>query len=721
MKFRLAFFFFMTCTSAILLSQTGSLKGKILNASGQPIQSVNILVKELGVGDASDANGNYKISSLPYGKYSVRFSSIGFKERNEAVIIDKEVTELNISMFESAIITDNVVVTASKYEQKLNELSVSAELMNKDFLEKKDFTKLDEALRYVPGVNFTLDQVSIRGSSGYSRGAGTRVLTAIDGIPIYTADTGEIIWEVIPIHEIQRIEVIKGASSSLYGSNAIGGVINVITNEIPDKPLTYFKMYGGLYDAPKYDEWDWSKQNRKFNVLTIGHANQINNIGYSFSLKRLENEGYRQNDFYKRYIAYLKFNFKFSTTGSIKFFANHYDQQKGDFIYWKNSYQALIPRDEDQGQKVFSNRTMIGAVASDVVSNDLIWNFKSSYYRNSWRDQTSSSNNSTSHLIRNEASITYTGFENIISIFGIEFSNGKVESNIFGNPTSYSPGIYLQTEYSEINNLHLIGGVRYDLTKINSLASSSAISPKIGLNYQISDQLFLRSSAGTAFRAPSLAEVFTSTTASGITIKPNPSLKSEKNYSFEFGVKYFPIKNISLDLAVFHNEYDELIEPGIDTDGKIRFNNVTGAKIQGVEFTSSFPVYFENLKASINYLYLNTKDYAKGTVLKYRPRHMVSASMDYTFSFFETGLDFRFWKKVEQIDFELIQLGLVPDGEKRSDVYVLDYRLAAPFNIFDQGFKAALNINNIFNYSYVEMIGNLSPIRNISLSLETKF
>ncbi len=715
-------FFFMIIFSSSALSQTGILHGKILNKSGEPIQSVNVIVKELGIGAASDANGNYKIANIPFGKYTVRFSSIGFKERNESVVINKEITEVNITMFESAIVTDNVVVTASKYEQQINELPVSAEVLGKNFLAKKDFTKLDDALRYAPGVHFTLDQVSIRGSSGYSRGAGTRVLTAIDGIPIYTADTGEIIWEVIPVHEIERIEIIKGASSSIYGSNAIGGVINVITNEIPDEPLTYFKMLGGMYDSPKYAEWDWSKQYRRFNVLTLGHANKIDNIGYSFSLKRLENDGYRQNDFYKRYIAYMKVHFKFSPTGAIKFFANHYDQTKGDFLYWKNSYQALTPRDEDLGQHVFSNRTMLGVLVSDVITNELIWNFKSSYYRNSWEDETTSKNNSTSHLFRNEASITYSGFENFISIFGLEISNGKVESNIFGSPTSLAPAVYLQTEYSGITDLHLIAGVRYDLNKINTLSSSSAISPKIGMNYKISEKLFLRSSAGTAFRAPSLAEVFTSTTASGITIKPNPALVSEKNYSFEIGAKYLPLENLTIDVAAFHNEYDNLIEPGIDpADGKVRFDNVSGAKIQGVEFTSSFPLYFEDLNLSLNYLYLNTRDYAKATVLKYRPRHTASASLNFVYSFIETGFDFRFWKKVEQIDFELIQLGLVPDGEKRVDVYVADFRIAAPFTLFKQGFKATLNINNLANYTYVEMIGNLSPIRNISLSLETKF
>ena len=112
-----------------------------------------------------------------------------------------------------------------------------------DEFSKKNISNLENALRYVPGVNMTEDQISIRGSSGYSRGAGSRVLLALDGIPFYTGDTGETIWEMIPTAVIKRVEIIKGAASSLYGSTAIGGVINVITNDIPKNPPTFFKVF----------------------------------------------------------------------------------------------------------------------------------------------------------------------------------------------------------------------------------------------------------------------------------------------------------------------------------------------------------------------------------------------------------------------------------------------------------------------------------------------
>ena len=132
---------------------------------------------------------------------------------------------------------------------------------------------MEDALRYVPGINMVDDQISIRGSSGYSRGTGSRVLLALDGLPFYTGDTGETIWEAIPTTEIKRVEIIKGAASSLYGSSAIGGVINAISRDISPYPVTTLNGFTGLYDQPYYQGWNWSGEMRPFNGLTIAHSN----------------------------------------------------------------------------------------------------------------------------------------------------------------------------------------------------------------------------------------------------------------------------------------------------------------------------------------------------------------------------------------------------------------------------------------------------------------
>ena len=149
--------------------------------------------------------------------------------------------EVNFQLEPTSYQYDQLVITANKHSQDLREVAASGYVIDSKIFSERGYQKIDDAFRYVPGVTMTLDQISIRGSSGYSRGAGTRVLVAMDGIPIYTPDTGEIIWELIPITEIERVEILKGATSSLYGSSAIGGVINIISKEITTNPVSYFK------------------------------------------------------------------------------------------------------------------------------------------------------------------------------------------------------------------------------------------------------------------------------------------------------------------------------------------------------------------------------------------------------------------------------------------------------------------------------------------------
>ena len=284
-----------------IAAQTYSVSGRITDTENKPLVGVNIIVTGTATGTSSDENGEYKIRNLPNGNYRIRYSAVGYGDVVRNVLINNNPVYLNIIMVEKAVETQQVIVTAGKREQYISDLPVSADVIHSDEFSKKNFSNLENALRYVPGVNMTEDQISIRGSSGYSRGAGSRVLLALDGIPFYTGDTGETIWEMIPTPVIKRVEIIKGAASSLYGSTAIGGVINVITNDIPEKPLTFIKSYIGTYSNPSFSEWKWSGENRYFNGLTIAHAQNFGLFGIEVSLTRLGDMSYRQSGFSHKY------------------------------------------------------------------------------------------------------------------------------------------------------------------------------------------------------------------------------------------------------------------------------------------------------------------------------------------------------------------------------------------------------------------------------------
>lgn len=704
----------MLIFSAVVFPQTFEITGRVTDPEFTPIPIVNVYLVNTTFGDATDEKGYFQIKNIPAGNYELEISAIGYSKKRQKITVDKNI-KMDFILIPEAIKTDEIIVTAGKYEQKKSELPVSTEIIYGTKLIERNFRNLESAMRFVPGVNMTEDQISIRGSSGYSRGAGARALVTIDGLPFYTGDTGEIVWEMIPTTEIQRVEIVKGAASSLYGSSAIGGVVSAITRDISSYPRTMINAYYGFYDKPYYKEWDWSGEYRPFNGVTVSHSNSFDNFGFNISLTRLEDLSYRRDDFSKKYIGFLKMQYAFNPKSSLIFLVNSFNKRAGNFLYWKDSRNALINSEFVSANRIETNRYLLGLVYKNLLSDQTVFFLKGSYYRNNFSDNSIPSNVSTSSLYRLEAQITSGLSKNIILTSGAEVIPAKVNSTLFGNPTSFSAGLYSVADISFDFPLLISIGLRYDYGKLDSLEASGSLSPKIGFNYKLFDNLILRSSLGTGFRNPTLAEAFTSTSTSGITVKPNPKIRPERNLTFEFGVNYSYHSLFEIDFALFQNEYYKMIEASVDPgDGLIFFDNLLRARIQGFEIGNTLNIIPGILKSGFAYTYLNSKDVEEGTALKYRPKHSFTGSVEFYNWHFGLGIFFRYQSRVEEIDDELIDLGIVRDGNLRVPVYQTDINLS--YELISLGLPATvyLNAKNIFNYNYVELVGNLKPIRNFS-------
>ncbi|MEJ2105449.1 MAG: TonB-dependent receptor, partial [Ignavibacteriaceae bacterium] len=436
---------------------------------------------------------------------------------------------------------------------------------------------------------------------------------------------------------------------------------------------------------PYYSEWDWSGERRPFNGLTLSHSNTLGNFGLNASFTRLEESSYRQDDDFKKYIGFLKANYDFSPASSLTFLANTFNKRAGQFLYWKNSRNALVPPDQNLNDRIETNRYLFGLIYKTLFSNNLLLNIKTSYYRNYFKDSETIPNESTSNLYRGEVQINTNLTDFIVLTSGMEGNFSKVNSSLFGNPDAFGTGAYAVTDINFSFPLIASVGVRYDFSKLDSLKGSGAVSP------------------------------FTSTSTGGITVKPNPNIKSEHNLTFELGVNYTPIGLLSIDAAVFNNEYYDMIEPGIDPlDGKVVFSNLVRARIQGFESSLLINIFSNQLLLSLNYTYLWARDLETGLALRYRPRHIFYSSLVFKKWNFDAGINFRYTSRVEEIDEELIDLGIVVDGELRVPIYTTDLKLGYNFLLTGIPVNFYLNIKNIFNYNYVELIGNIRPIRSYS-------
>jgi outer membrane cobalamin receptor len=124
--------------------------------------------------------------------------------------------------------------------------------------------------------------------------------------------------------------------------------------------------------------------------------------------------------------------------------------------------------------------------------------------------------------------------------------------------------------------------------------------------------------------------------------------------------------------------------------------------------------------SQIGYTYLFPKDAETGEILKYRPRHLLYISSRINIEFVQLGIDFRYMSKIENIDWELVDLGIIPDGDVRVPVYVTDLHIAADWSSFGLPVTSAVHVENIFQYYYTDFLANLAPLRHIILSVDLK-
>jgi len=223
----------------ILLAQnsvTGTVKDK---ATGEPLAGVHVSVGQQVA--TTNSQGFYALKNLKPGTHIITASLVGYKSEQQPAKIAGESITLNFSLEEDLIFLNEVTVSATRTESRIGDIPGRIEMITPEKISLASYQSVDELLTLIPGVHtarsFGLfsyrSSVSMRGVSSKEQG---RTLVLLDGIPMNKADGGSVNWNLISTREIERIEVVKGPGSALYGGNAMGGIINVVTQK-PTRPL----------------------------------------------------------------------------------------------------------------------------------------------------------------------------------------------------------------------------------------------------------------------------------------------------------------------------------------------------------------------------------------------------------------------------------------------------------------------------------------------------
>ena len=311
----------------------------------EPLVGVTVFDKnDPSKGTVTDIDGQYTITVDVRKPAMLSFSYVGYDTETRSVTAVTKT--LNVPLLTHNELLDDVVVTAGRFEQRQTDVTVSMEVLKPEALRSQAPTDLSSTLQTLPGVEIIDKQPSIRGGGGWTYSVGSRCQVLMDGMTILNPKTGEINWNNVPLENVAQVEVIKGASSVLYGSSALNGVINVRTQRPGLKPETKVSGYVGVYDNYKNYAYTGARLPLYYGA-EASHSRRVGDFDISAAISGFKDEGYRQQSFNDRVRLGGNMTYhvpmpegKYMTVGAnMNYVANQY----GDFFIWRSPKDPIHP------------------------------------------------------------------------------------------------------------------------------------------------------------------------------------------------------------------------------------------------------------------------------------------------------------------------------------------------------------------------------------------
>ena len=689
-------------------------------ATKEPIFGAKIVASS-GQKTLSDLDGkfNLTVSEFPV---NVIVTAQGYF--NDTLTIAERGT-LNVQLNSEVQEIKTVVVTAGRRDQDIENVAISMEIIRPELVDNKCLVDLEQAVNQSPGV-FAMDgQVSIRGGSGFAYGAGSRVLLLWNGIPIISGDAGDAKFNTIPLENASQIEVIKGASSVLYGSGALNGIVSLSEREPSTKGELRAKVQAGIYDNPRRESLRWWSKNPMFYQAEAYYGKMYKKFGYTFAVNGFTNEGYKQGETEDRGRISGSLFFRSERFKKLKYGIgyNIQLQKTANFIIWESDSLAYTPsggadlNDPASTLTVNTGTTInIDPYVKFYDKKNNLHSLKTRYYYIDRTNLTNAAQSTTSAIIYGDYQFQKKWGEATVLTSGITGIRTDVKSNLFGDHFSNNYAVYTQFEKSFFDKLHITAGIRFEYFEQDNLRgdtdfsfskdSSAATIPvypifRIGTHYQLLKYTHLRASFGQGIRYPSVAERYTQTSVGALNIFPNYNLRPETGWAAELGIKQVVRigKNWKglIDVAGFINQYDNMMEfafgvfipdtlsslslvPGawnyVGNFFGFQAQNAENARIAGVEFSFNSQgkignvelntlmgyTYMDPVSLNSDSAYVSTFSDSNSTMLKYRFRHLVKADVEATWKNISVGLSARYNSFMENIDRTFVEGIPIVDG-----------------------------------------------------------
>jgi outer membrane receptor for ferrienterochelin and colicins len=635
------------------------------------IPYVRIAVKGTNMGTVADGTGHFKLAHLPVGKCVIVAQVIGYKTQEKEVVMEKgKAVQLFFELEEDPLHLEQVVVTATRTEHHLKDVPIRTEIISSEAIENKNASNIYEALEGTPGIrvesqcqfcNFTMVRMQGLGAEH------TQVL--INGQPIYSGLAGVYGLQQMSTVDVDKIEVVKGAGSALYGSGAIAGAINIVTKEPDFIPTTTLDLQLGSHKTNRFD-LNSSMRNEKGNIGLNIFAQRYSEGAIDETGPGMTREEVRNKDGVSDRVMSNLTNVGFGLYINDAFLKNDQLIIRGKSVF-ENREGGTMTDDyfrnplTDGTENITTDRYELSLNYNKPIKTKSEINFSMAYTnhnRNATNDSYLNDYMATHGdtvpdlremrpYLANEHSLTSTlTFNTKLKkqslIFGVQaFYDILKESGMYvvvdeaspflgtsyrstANKSAREFGVFVQDEWSITDKFMIVPGIRLDhhhsgeeyvsdqqVFEASSFPKTNfnetAVNPRMVIKYAISDKFTLRANAGTGFRAPYGFSEDLHLCSGSPRVWKSSDLNPERSMSYNLSADYYG-KQFRVSANLFRTDLKDKIgftdaDPHIAALGyDYQWKNIDDAFVQGVELSMMFNI-IRGLNLGVDFTYNHGK------------------------------------------------------------------------------------------------------------------
>jgi outer membrane receptor for ferrienterochelin and colicins len=571
----------------VIVAQTGRLSGNV-TAEGRPVAGASIQLINTKLGVTSDSTGKFSLDNMPTGSHTLSVSAVGFAPLTQKIILTEgEEKTITLALVSSAGSLDEVVVTGTLKEVKRIESPVPVEVYSPAFFRKNPTPNIFDALQNVNGVRPQLNcNVCNTGDIHINGLEGPFTLVLIDGMPIVSSLSTVYGLSGIPNALVERIEIVKGPASSLYGSEAVAGLVNIITKKPGNAPTVSVDVFGTTWQELNADLGLRFNVGKKASVLT-----GINYFNYGN--KHDDNhDNFTDVTLQKRYSIFQKWAIARKDNRLFNLAARYFNEDRwGGELQWNKSFRG---GDSVYGESIYTKRwEFLTQYQLPTVEKLMLWGSYNFHDQDSRYGTTAY--NARQHIAFGQ--LTWdkrAGAHDLLAGAALRYSRyvdntpatGAPDPSKFGTRPQkiWMPGIFVQDEISIAEKHKLLVGARYDYNSDHG----GIFTPRIAYKFSPTQNDILRVNAGTGFRVVNIFTEDHAALTGARTVEIAEQLRPEKSYNINFNYLKKIVAGsttfIGLDLSAWYTYFNNRIIPDFDTDpDKIFYNNLDGfAESKGV-------------------------------------------------------------------------------------------------------------------------------------------